>query len=247
VTFSESTIVKYAQENFVPAWESVSDVTTAIYDLGNGKEVKATMNGEIAVYFCRPDGKVFDVLPALQSPKVTYEAMQRAYKFYQETGATDRAIRKYHEEKLEALVTATGSTDVRRDVKAWQELAKARLEKPGQLTIEKSTTSPMKKGVEPVPTLVLRDPKAMAGLGMNDMAAKAVVVPQAAPPILIIQPRGIDTFAAELHAALSMEEPKAPSIWKKYIFEDLLGQSLEGGKTVRFDINSDEGSLSVIQ
>jgi hypothetical protein len=247
VTFSEKNIVKFTQENFTPVWESVSDVTTAIYDLGDGKEVKATMNGEIAIYFCRPDGKVFDIIPALQSPKVTYEAMQRAYKFYQETGATDRAIQKYHEEKLEALVAATGSNDVRQDVKAWQKLAKERAAKPGQLVIEKSTTNPMKKGVEPVPTLVLRDPKAMAGVGMRDMAAKAIVVPPSAPPILIIQPRGIDTFAAELHAALSVGDPRAPGDWKQYIFVDLLGQSLEGGKTVRFDINSDEGSLSIIQ
>ena len=71
-------------------------------------------------------------------------------------------------------------------------------------------------------------------------------MPQAEAPILIIQPRGINTFAAELHAALSLEAPKEPELWKKYIFEDLLGQSLAGGSTVRFDINNDSGSLSII-
>jgi hypothetical protein len=246
VTFSEINIVKFVQEHFVPVWESVSEVTTAIYDLGEGKEVRATMNGEIAIYFCRPDGKVFDIVPALQSPKVTYEAMKQALSFYQETGATDQAIRAYHQKALELLVTATNSPNPTQDVEAWKKLAKERLSRPGELLIEKGETAPMKKGVASVPTVVLRDPKAPKRDTIKDVAAKSFVVPRSEAPILIIQPRGINTFAAELHAALSIEPPKEPELWKKYIFEGLLGQSLAGGSTVRFDINSDSGSLSII-
>jgi hypothetical protein len=247
VTFSESTIVKFVQENFVPVWESVSEVTTAIYDLGEGNEVRATMNGEIAIYFCRPDGKVYDIIPGLQSPKVTYEAMKKALTFYQETGATDEAIMAYHQKELEALVAATNSPDAKQDVENWKKLAEARMANPGQLSVEEGMTTPMKKGIEPAPILTLRDPKKPGRDTINDIAAKAVVVPRAAPPILIIQPRGINTFAAELHAALSLSPSKEVDLWKEYIFEDLLGQKLDGGETVRFDINSDSGSLSVIQ
>ena len=260
MTFSESNVVKLVQESFIPVWESVSEVTTAIYDLGEGKEVRATMNGEIAIYFCRPDGKVYDIVPALQSPKVTYEAMKQALKFYQETGATDEAIRAYHQKQLEALVAATDSPDPTQDIENWKRFAKERMSRPGELRvglfdatqpppIGAPAGSPLKDlpPVEMPAYVTLSDPKSPKRDTINNIAAKSFVVPQAEAPILIFQPRGINTFAAELHAALSLEAPKEPERWKKYIFEDLLGQSLAGGTTVRFDINSDAGSLSVIQ
>ena len=33
------------------------------FDLGDGRTVRGTVSGEIALYFCRPDGKVFDIVP----------------------------------------------------------------------------------------------------------------------------------------------------------------------------------------
>jgi hypothetical protein len=100
VTFSDSRIVKLVDEHFTPVWESVAPVKIARFELGDGKSVRGTVGGEIALYFCRPDGKVFDILPALHSPKVTLEAMQEALAFYRQTHATEEAVRAHHTGKL---------------------------------------------------------------------------------------------------------------------------------------------------
>ncbi len=97
-------MVKIINENFVPAWESVAPVSVAVFDLGDGRTVRGTMGGEIALYFCRPDGKVFDIFPALHSPHATYWAIQDALSFYRETGATDRAINQRHAAKFERML-----------------------------------------------------------------------------------------------------------------------------------------------
>jgi hypothetical protein len=218
VTFSDTRIEKLVKESFIPVWESAAEVTTAVYDLGEGKEVKATVGGEIAIYFCRPDGKVFDILPALQSPKVTYKAMKRALAFYEKTGASDNALAEYHQQALVELVG--------------EKVAKERLEQAGKLSV--APTADGKLGV----------------FGEKDMmrtiAAKAVVSPSAGPaPILIIEPRGLEGFSAQIHAALAASPPKPPSEWKQYVFVDLLGQDLKGGGELRFDIEKDSGSLAI--
>jgi len=96
VTFSHQKVVEIVSQRMIPVWESVAPVSVATFDLGDGRVVKGTMGGEIAVYFCRPDGKVFDILPALHSPHVTYWAIKNALDFYDRTGATDDAIRSRH-------------------------------------------------------------------------------------------------------------------------------------------------------
>ena len=66
MTFSDNRVVRLLKEKFISVWTSVAPVQTATFDLGGGRSVKGTVGGEIALYFCRPDGKVFDILPALQ-------------------------------------------------------------------------------------------------------------------------------------------------------------------------------------
>jgi hypothetical protein len=100
VTFSDQRVVDLVRSRFHAVWESVAPVSIAVFDLGGGKSVRGTMGGEIALYFCRPDGKVFDVLPALHSPHVTYWAVLDALEFFDRTGATYEAIAKFHREKL---------------------------------------------------------------------------------------------------------------------------------------------------
>lgn len=96
MTFSDKRIVDLVNDRFIPVWESVSPVRTAVFDLGDGKSVKGTVGGEIAIYFCRPDGKVFDILPALQSPRVTLNAIRAAADFYAQTQAKDDAVFALH-------------------------------------------------------------------------------------------------------------------------------------------------------
>jgi hypothetical protein len=99
VTFSDARVVGLLREKLIPVWESVAPVSVAVFDLGDGRTVRGTMGGEIAIYFCRPDGRVFDVLPALHSPHATYWAIKNALDFYEATGATDEAIRRHHAAK----------------------------------------------------------------------------------------------------------------------------------------------------
>ncbi len=109
MTFSDSRVVNFVRDHFIPVWESVCPVKTVTFDLGEGKSLHGTVGGEIAIYFCRPDGKVFDILPALHSPSVTYQAIRNAFDFYTDTGAKDEAIATYHETKLaEMILTGAG-------------------------------------------------------------------------------------------------------------------------------------------
>lgn len=107
MTFSDQRVVDLIRANFVPAWESVAPVSIVTFELGGGKSVRGTMSGEIAIYFCRPDGKVFDILPALHSPQVTFDAIREALAFYEKTGATDEAVASYHREKHADMVAAS--------------------------------------------------------------------------------------------------------------------------------------------
>jgi hypothetical protein len=123
VTFSDSRIVSMLRHDFVPVWESVAPVSIATFDLGDGRTVRGTVGGEIAVYFCRPDGVVYDILPALHSPHVTYWTMRRALDFYSTTGATDEAIAAHHRQRLHAMELAgkgqptPGIERARRDIR----------------------------------------------------------------------------------------------------------------------------------
>lgn len=82
MTFSDSRISKFLQENFIVQWEAVSPVRLVKFDLGEGRSFSGTVNGEIALYFCDAHGKVFDILPALQSPVVTLTRIKEAYAFF---------------------------------------------------------------------------------------------------------------------------------------------------------------------
>ena len=84
MTFSDSRIAKMLMNDFIPVWESVAPVRTVTFDLGEGRKLKGSVSGEIAIYFCDTDGKVFDILPALQSPAATLVAMKEAKRFYGE-------------------------------------------------------------------------------------------------------------------------------------------------------------------
>lgn len=82
MTFSDSRISKFLQEHFIVQWEAVSPVRLVKFDLGEGRSFSGTVNGEIAIYFCDSNGKVFDILPALQSPAITLNRIKEAKAFF---------------------------------------------------------------------------------------------------------------------------------------------------------------------
>ena len=102
MTFSDSRIVKALKKDWMPVWESVSDVRQVTFDLGDGREVSGTVGGEIAIYFCDEQGQVFDILPALQSPAATLRAIEAAHAFYEKCdGKVDaKTVREFQVERM---------------------------------------------------------------------------------------------------------------------------------------------------
>ncbi len=120
MTFSDSRVVELVRSRFVACWESVADVRIATFDLGNGKKVTGTTGGEMAVFFCLPDGTVFDVLPALHSPQAVHAAATEALALYDRLRSSKNratAIREYHRRGLASapVVTESPKRQVYRD------------------------------------------------------------------------------------------------------------------------------------
>jgi hypothetical protein len=199
VTFSHSDVVDIVSANFVPVWESVAPVRVAHFDLGKGKVLKGTVGGEIALYFCRPDGKVFDILPALHSPQVTFWAIENALDFYRLTQATDAAVWRYHRQIHEQMVQAgLGETNPqiersKRDLKA-REFA--------------------------------WDP---ATRDLGRMVRSKTGIFQGGEPVVVVEPGGLDYYRRRIRELLFQNPLHTPAEWKETIFVQVLEQELKGG------------------
>lgn len=207
MTFSTRSIIDLVNQSFVPVWESVAPVTVATFDLGDGKELSGTVGGEIALYFCRPDGKVFDVLPALQSPAATRLAMVEALDFYRRTGADARSVQDYHRRKRN---------------EGWQP--------DGALTWR---DFPHKKRIE-----FLRENADPATEKLGTMVGSKVAIINHQEPVLVVEPGGRELYEQHIHRRFAQSNTLGtPSAWKRFLFEEVMGQRLEGGK-FRFDSRS---------
>ena len=78
MTFSDAAVVDFVNRNFEAAWTSVAPINDIVVDIGNGRTVRGATNGEIALYVCRPDGKVIDVLPGLHTAQRTLDFLVEA-------------------------------------------------------------------------------------------------------------------------------------------------------------------------
>lgn len=99
VVFSDAEVASLINRNFVAVWESVRPVPKVTIDFGNGKVVTRTLNGNIATYFCTSEGKVFDILPGLYSPKMFAEKARNILSIYKNAKSQadfERVIREYH-------------------------------------------------------------------------------------------------------------------------------------------------------
>lgn len=225
MTFSTRPIIDLVQKNFVPVWESVAPVSTATFDLGDGKELKGTVGGEIAIYFCRPDGTVFDILPALQSPAATRLAIEEALAFYRQTDAKLEDVQRYHGEKFAAGLGPAGN-----DV-TWREFAQS--SQLSNLSERTWRDFPHKKHLE------YRRDRADAGtrsLGEMSLSKTLVVTPK--EEVLVVEPGGRELYEHRLHQRFSVAHALVPpSEWKSFLFEEVLGHKLEGGN-FRYDSKS---------
>jgi hypothetical protein len=199
VTFSDRRVVELVRISMIPVWESVAPVRVAVFELGDGRSVRGTVGGEIALYFCRPDGKVFDILPALHSPHVTYWAIKRALEFYLHTGATDESIAAHHQIRA-AMMTREGRGELT------TEIQKAK----SDIRIRLNATDPGTRDMG-----LMAKSKAGGNFRGEHMA--------------LIEPGGLDYYKRRVHEILAASEPKTPDEWKKQIFEVILEQPMVGG------------------
>ena len=199
VTFSHKDVIELISKNFVPVWESVAPVRVAIFDLGDGKEVRGTVGGEIVLYFCRPDGKVFDMIPALQTPHVTYWGIKNALEFYNRTKATDKALKDYHgflAKEMERL--GQGDTNDRLErTKKYLKLRELSWD-PGSHDIGRMVGN--KSGTH-----------------------------SGGEAITIFQPGGLDFYRRQIHGLMTGAAPQTPEEWKQTIFVKVLEVELKGG------------------
>ncbi len=202
MTFSTKAVVDAARENWVPVWESVSPVRQATFDLGDGKSVKGIVSGEIALYFCRPDGTVFDILPGLQSPAVTHSAMRDALAFYEATGATEAAIAGRHQDALRGPDALTPN-----------EARSAVLNAKAGLRMRRNDPDP-------------------ASRDLGEMAFSKVLMIAPAETVTLIEPGGLAIYKSLVHEMLSDGEERTPLGWKTQLFEKILEQPLTGGDVV---------------
>lgn len=209
MTFSDKRVVDLVQREFEAVWESVAPVKVAVFDLGDGKTVRGTVGGEIAIYFCRPDGRVFDVLPALQSPYATYHAIDKALTFYRLTGATDEAIREFHAWKFKEM-TLAGQGNQSEDALLGRRELDRRMQDRDAGTRALSEMAGSK-----------------AGIGGGSGSSESVVV---------VEPGGMDYYKRLIHQALMAGEVRTPQEWKETVFVRILGQKLVGGE---FHYNSE--------
>ena len=76
--FANAKVIEAVERDYVAAWQSVAPVRVDDFDLGDGTMVRAAWGGNIALYFCTPEGEVLDVLPGLHDPTTVVRELERA-------------------------------------------------------------------------------------------------------------------------------------------------------------------------
>ncbi len=207
MTFSDRRIIDAVSKSFTPVWESVSPVAIAEFDLGDGKSVRGTIGGEIALYFCRPDGMVFDCLPALQSPAVTLAAIERAAAFYESSkGAPDHAIEDYNRKRRDEIAAQHEITP---------EFAESIVSAAHRKLKQRLAMGATADDVMSVALL------SKSGIGLSSET------------ITVVEPGGLWLYSIQIHDAIAATSPRTPLEWKQAVFEKILDQKLDG-KTQRF-------------
>jgi hypothetical protein len=69
VLLSDTRVVRFVNENFVPCWQSVRPVPQVTIDFGNGRKLHRTLAGNTVIEICLPDGRVVDSFPGIYLPE----------------------------------------------------------------------------------------------------------------------------------------------------------------------------------
>jgi hypothetical protein len=261
VTFSDSRIAKILKEDFIPVWEAVAPVRTVTFNLGEGRSLKGSVSGEIAIYFCNIKGKVFDILPALQSPAVTLTAMKEAKKFHTELVNIDttvsekgkekyiRTIENFHQVRMKEM--AARKYDIL--LKRGTEIMKNPEKIPAATIFPNSAKGESKREhyINAAVDKATRDMRIMA------MSKSGIVGPRNQDAytdgaITVVEPGGRGYYLWQIGQVFHDIYPegyhprvgpnligfrlKTPDEWKKILFEGIFKQELKGGEV---EYNSD--------
>lgn len=224
MTFSDESVARFVNKNFVAAWESVAPVSLATFDLGNGKKLTGAYGGNIALYLCDSKGRVLDVLPALQTPTVTLRWLKQSWEL----------VWRMKEIESDSRESALASFHARRADQP--DLKPERVTDP--LVRVLSKTGEASDGA-------LKPRKAP----LEEMAGKCMAVPKFKPPqegprkmgkadpveggkILVVVAGGLTPYTRQIDRFLGEGPLRTPEQCKKHVFETVLGEKLEGRKDV---------------
>lgn len=214
MTFSDKKVVEFVNRHFIPVWESVAPVSVAVFDLGDGKVVRGAYGGNIALYVCDVKGRVLDILPALHPPATTLRWLEGSRALFESTrglgdGDLERLVASYHAAK------ATNP-----------EIKPERIRRELMAEMARKSSAPVRR-VKPrdAEALDRMVGKAMARVERSDEEAET-------GRILVVVAGGLKTYTSQIHAFLSQSGLKTPEECKRFVFETVLGEKLEGRRDV---------------
>lgn len=274
MTFSDTRIVEFINDNFIPVWESVSPVRTVTFELGEGRKVKGTISGEIALYFCTPQGEVFDILPALQSQVATLAAMKEALAFYQKNSAGPldaTVVQAYHRERMEGIAgehfdAALLDSPLPERLQKTESGAKLRDQRIGEAIDQATRDMRIMITSKTFEMPVFATRSVLGGDHSNSVATIDAILHT---PFVVIEPGGRDYYRWQvarrfLHSGAWAEttpiidlgeenpptapplRPRTPAGWQRELFIHILGQPLDRGQEVSYDSDSLE-AIRIIQ
>jgi hypothetical protein len=242
VTFSDEKVIQFVNRHFTAAWESVAPVSLATFELGEGKKLTGAYGGNIALYACDSEGRVLDILPALQSPSVTLQWLEEVRKLNELTrgmsGADKRAaISHFHETRAidpEAAPEVATRAPAKAVAPRFSDAPPAY--DPATETLEKMVlkTGAVKYTVKKKPVLERKDTAAL-----REMVGKSMAMPRVQPGIseaprleeeriVVVIAGGLRSYRQQIDARLAAEPLKNPDAYRSFVFETVLHEKLSG-------------------
>ena len=248
------------KEDFVPVWEAVAPVRTVTFNLGEGRSLKGSVSGEIAIYFCNAKGKVFDILPALQSPAATFNTMKKAKKFHTElvkinpAGVEKRkyidTIEDFHRTRMKGMAARKYDTLTKTGI----EILKNPEKVPAATIFPNSAKGESKREhyINAAVDKATRDMRIMA-LSKSGFVGPRNQDAYTDGAITVVEPGGRGYYLWQIGQIFHDIYPeghhprvgpdllgfrlKTPDQWKKILFESIFKQELKGGE-VEYDSDS---------
>lgn len=100
--FSHPGLAPYLSAQFECAWQSLRPVPQVSIDFGDGRVLRRTLSGNVATWFCTPDGRALDVVPGLIDVAGLGQRAAEALALHQRVSRADdpaAALRAHHAQR----------------------------------------------------------------------------------------------------------------------------------------------------